>query len=686
MSHTYFVTGGTGFLGRFVVSRLLARGATVYALARPGSEHRLDVDPGDDDGGRDGVCADDAAGTQVQAGTLSEKRPGRLLPIAGDITLPKLGVHPEQREALKGRIDFFLHVAALYDLRGSEADLHAANVDGTRHALELCEELGAGAFHHVSSVAVAGSHEGVFDEEMFDEGQTFPHAYHRTKFEAEGLVRRTKTPWRIYRPSIIVGHSETGEIDKADGPYHFFKAIQKTRSLLPQWFPLVGLELGATNLVPVDFVAGAIDFLVHREGLDGRVFHLVDHRRQPVGEVINAFARAAHAPQLAVRLQPGAAGGLVRGLLTRAAKLPAVGDFGRELLSELSLAPEVLPHVALKTRFDARRTRRELLGAPMPEPPPLDDYAWRLWDYWERELDASAQRGSSETAMAGQHVLITGASSGIGRATALQIAAAGGIALLVARSEDKLREACAEIEAAGGHAYFYTCDLSDFEAIDELVDKVLAEHSHVDVLVNNAGRSIRRSVALSYDRLHDYERTIRLNYLGAVRLTMGLLPGMRARRRGHVVNVSSIGVQFNPPRFSAYVASKAALDAWTRVASSETLGDGVSFSTIHMPLVRTPMIAPTRIYDAFPAISPEEAAELICRAIRTKPKRINTRLGTFGEVAYTLAPKAMDRLLHAAYRVFPDSPAARGDGGPELDERVSAEARALAHVVRGVHW
>jgi NAD(P)-dependent dehydrogenase (short-subunit alcohol dehydrogenase family) len=204
------------------------------------------------------------------------------------------------------------------------------------------------------------------------------------------------------------------------------------------------------------------------------------------------------------------------------------------------------------------------------------------------------------------------------------------------------------------------------------------------MLVNNAGRSIRRSVMLSVDRFHDYERTIKLNYLGTIKLILGLLPHMKERGFGHVVNVSSIGVQTNPPRFSAYVASKAALDAFTRVVSSETIGDGITFTTIHMPLVRTPMIAPTKLYDSFPTISPDEAADLICEAIRAKPKQINTKLGTFGEVLYAIAPKAVDQVLHMAYNVFPESAAASGK--KDENEKASGEAMALAQLMKGVHW
>jgi NAD(P)-dependent dehydrogenase (short-subunit alcohol dehydrogenase family) len=222
------------------------------------------------------------------------------------------------------------------------------------------------------------------------------------------------------------------------------------------------------------------------------------------------------------------------------------------------------------------------------------------------------------------------------------------------------------------------------DSLDDLVDRVLADHARVDVLVNNAGRSIRRSIALSYDRFHDFERTMQLNYFGAIKLIIKLMPHFKEQKSGHVINVSSIGVQTNPPRFAAYVASKSALDAFTRCVGSEVIGDNVHFTTIHMPLVRTPMIAPTKMYDSFPTITPDEAADMVCEAIRAKPKQINTRLGTFGEVSYALAPKAVDQILHMAYKVFPDSAAARGEKDP--NEKASVEQIAMANLMKGVHW
>ena len=340
----------------------------------------------------------------------------------------------------------------------------------------------------------------------------------------------------------------------------------------------------------------------------------------------------------------------------------------------------------LVPRFDTRATQLALAGSGFEQPPRAAHYAGRLWDYWEREMDPDLSRDRTlEEALDGRHVLITGASSGIGRATALKVAAAGGVPLLVARNVERLEEVRAEIVAGGGTAFVYSADVVR-HGVGRRPRRARARRPPPRGHARQQRRPLDPPLdrAQSYDRFHDFERTMQLNYFGAIRLIMGLLPHMRERGQGHIVNISSIGVQTNPPRFSAYVASKAALDAFTRVVASETIGDGVTFTTIHMPLVRTPMIAPTKMYDAFPAISPDQAADMICEALRTRPKHMGTRLGTVGEVLYALSPKAVDRILHLAYRVFPDSAASRGEVATE--ERASFEQIAMATLTRGVHW
>ncbi len=661
---TYFVTGATGFIGRNLVERLLQRDGDIYVLVREGSVDKLQA---------------------LIAGKWPEAAADRVKPVLGDLAQPRLGVPKELVAQLGGEVRHFFHLAAVYDMTADEEDNRRANVEGTRHAVELANALQVGCFHHTSSIAVAGRFKGLFREDMFDQGQKLDHPYFLTKYESEKIARsQTTVPWRVYRPSIVVGDSTTGEMDKIDGPYYFFTAIKLARHYLPGWFPLVGPEFGRTNIVPVDFVADAMDHIAHQPDLDGQAFHLMSPEPQRSGDVLNAFARAAHAPQLSMRIDSRLLQALPKGTFSMLMQLPAARGVRKAVLSDFGIPDEVLGYVSFPAQFDTRDTERALQDSGIVVPP-LERYADRLWDYWERNLDPDLFKDRSfEGAVNGKTVLITGASSGIGKAAAFKIARAGGIPLLVARNVEKLEETKQQIEDMGGTAYAYSADISDPDSVDALCAQVLSEHPAIDILVNNAGRSIRRSIALSYDRFHDFERTIKLNYLGTIKLIMGLLPHMRERRAGLVVNVSSIGVQTNPPRFSAYVASKAALDAWTRVVGSECIGDNVHFTTIHMPLVRTPMIAPTKIYDSFPTISPDEAADLICEAIRAKPKHLGTRLGTFGEVAYALAPKAVDQILSTAYKVFPDSAAAKGE--KNLDEHASTEQVALAHLMRGVHW
>ena len=661
----YFVTGATGFIGRHLVQRLLEREGDIHVLVRAGSRDRLD------------------ALVERWGATAAE----RIKPVTGDLQEARLGLTDEQIGGLNGTIEHFFHLAAMYDMTASDEVNERLNVGGTRHAVELAGALHAGHLHHVSSVAAAGEFKGLFREDMFDEGQRLPSAYHRTKFDSEKVVRdQSSVPWRVYRPAIVVGHSQTGEMDKIDGPYYFFKAIQKARHALPEWVPLIGPELGYTNIVPVDFVADALDHIAHAHGLNFQAFHLTNPKAMRVGESLNAFAKAAHAPQLALRVDKRLTDALPKGTISMLMKLPQVREIRNTVLADFGIPPVVLEHMALRPQFDTRDTERALAGSGI-EVPELATYADKLWDYWERTLDPDLYKDRSfARTINGRTVLITGASSGIGRATALKVAAAGGIPLLVARGLEKLEALREEIEAAGGTAYVYSADLSDMAAIDAVVARILDEHPAVDFLVNNAGRSIRRSIKLSEDRFHDFERTMQLNYFGAIKMIMALLPHMRERGFGHVVNVSSIGVQTNPPRFSAYVASKAALDSWTRVVASEVIGDGVSFTTIHMQLVRTPMIAPTKLYDHFPTISPEQAGDLICEAMRSRPKEINTKLGTAGEVLHALAPKVMDQILHVAYNVFPDSAASKGEKAPAAAERASVEQLAMANIMKGVHW
>lgn len=261
---------------------------------------------------------------------------------------------------------------------------------------------------------------------------------------------------------------------------------------------------------------------------------------------------------------------------------------------------------------------------------------------------------SLEERVAGKVVMVTGASSGIGEATARRVGGAGATVLLVARSAEALARVREVIRAEGGTAIDLPTDLTDTEAVEAMAAGVVKVYGGVDLLLNNAGMSIRRSIVRSVDRADTYERTMELNYMAAVRLMLALLPSMRERGGGHVINMTTIAVQVNAPRFSAYVASKAALEAFTRVARTETLTNNIKFTNIRMPLVRTPMSEASPVWDVFPALTPDEAAAMVVDAIRRQPRELNTPFGSMVELGTRLTPGISDQLLHRFHRLFPE--------------------------------
>jgi NAD(P)-dependent dehydrogenase (short-subunit alcohol dehydrogenase family) len=667
---TYFVTGATGFIGKRLVKKLLGRRqTTVYFLVRKES---LDKVP-----------------ALLDYWGVSEER---AVAVVGDLGKPLLGVSKADQKQLAGKVKHFFHLAAVYDLKADAESQIVANIEGTRNAVALANAIKAGIFQHVSSIAAAGMYEGVFREDMFEEAEGLDHPYFATKHDSEKIVRKeSKMPWRVYRPAIVVGDSRTGEMDKIDGPYYFFKLIQRMRELLPPWVPAVGIEGGRINIVPVDFVVDAIDHIAHAKEGDKKAFHLVDPTPYRVGDMLNIFAKAAHAPQFALRVNAALIGFIPGSVRKGMLALTPVRRIRNAVMKDLGLPDDIITFVNYPTRFDARDATAALKGTGI-SCPRLEDYAYRLWDYWERNLDPDLFIDRTlKGQVQGKVIVITGGSSGIGLAAAHKIAQAGATTVIIARDLDKLAAAKKEIEAGlgdnenGGKVVTHSADLASNEGVDKATAWIIETFGGADFLVNNAGRSIRRGIESSYDRYHDFERTMQVNYFGALRMTMGLLPHMTAKRRGHIINISSIGVLTNAPRFSAYVASKAALDAWTACASSEFADVGIKFTTINMPLVRTPMIAPTKLYQNVPTLSPEEAGDLIVRAIVDKPVRIATRLGIFGAGLHALAPRIEQIVMNTTFRMFPDSDAAKGAKEGEK-QKATADQIAFANLMQGIHF
>lgn len=670
----YVVTGGTGFIGRRVVSRLLESrpDAQVWVLVRRRSLGRF----------------------ERLAAQWGDQWGERVKPLVAE--LPELDLSDEVLAEL-GEIDHVVHCAAIYDITAGEPEQRAANVEGTRAVIALARRLGA-TMHHVSSIAVAGDFRGEYTEDDFDVGQQLPTPYHQTKFEAELLVRSTPgLRHRIYRPAVVVGDSRTGEMDKVDGPYYFFGVLAKL-AVLPSLTPILLPDTGRTNIVPVDYVVDALVALAHADGRDGQTFHLTAEKTIGLRGIYRGVARAAGLPPL-------------RGSLPRSVAAPVLNVRGRARVvrnmaaTQLGIPAEVFDLVDLPPTFVSEKTRNALadFGIRVPE---FSSYAPKLWRYWAEHLDPDrARRDDPRGPLQGRHVIITGASSGIGRASAIAIAERGATVFALARNGAALDELVAEIRANGGAAHAFTCDVTDSASVEHTVKDILGRFDHVDYLVNNAGRSIRRSVVNSTDRLHDYERVMAVNYFGAVRMVLALLPHWRERRFGHVVNVSSAGVQARNPKYSSYLPTKAALDAFSDVVGSEVLSDHITFTNIHMPLVRTPMIVPSHRLNPVRAISPERAAAMVVRGLVDKPARIDTPLGTLAEAGNYFVPRTSRRILHQLYLGYPDSAAARGLAPaaeappPAVRRKPNRPVRAvtgglrtprgvkrLVRRVPGVHW
>ena len=635
-----FVTGGTGLIGRAVVERLLQRGVNVTLMLRRGAEERRKTE------------------LEVLA-TMAGGANGSLSHVTGDLAEPNLGLSEAGIAALSEAGHCF-NVAALYDIDADPEVIEKTNVDGTRHLLSALQKASFdGCLHHVSSIAVAGDFAETFTETMFQEGQELPHAYHRSKFESERLVRESKLDYRIYRPSSVVGDSKTGAIDRIDGVYFSFGAIKKLAYTLPAWVRLpVPRVRGRFNLIPVDYVADAMVHIAFAK-TDARVFHLVDPKPPPFVKMADMFCAAAGGPRLGPAINVAKMPG-VKKTGAMVSMLASVQELRDAFLSDLGIPISGLGVMNLKVRFEDGNTQAALAGSGI-SCPPLKTYAKTLYRYYEDHLDPMKQRPARyRRALSGKVVLVTGASRGIGLVVAHMAAEAGAKVLLVARDAAKLEAAVDEIRAAGGEAYAHAADLSSFEQVDGLAEAVLAQHGGVDVLIHNAARSIRRPIVASMDRFHDYERTMALNYFAPVRLTLRLLPSL-IERGGVISHVLTMGVLMPAPYFAAYLATKAALDAFGDSLMAELQHEGVHVSSVYIPLVKTEMMAPVEEYAGRrDLMTPKRAAAMILDGVVDRRRRVLTAQAALLAFSNRVTPATTSRILNLLVRTFPvgDTPSA----------------------------
>ncbi len=626
----YLVTGATGLIGKRLLPLLWERRASIDLLIRPSTrtQHSALIESF--------AAQASAWGATVQA-------------IEGD-----LGNADFQLE--HARYDHVFHLAGFYDLRASTDRLLEVNHGGTERLLGALQRGEfRGLFHHISSIAICGDFDGTFKESMFDEGQHHVHPYHRSKFLAERAVRKqTEIPYRIYRPGAVVGHSQTGEMDRIDGPYYLIRAIHLLRRWLPRWMPLPRYDVGPLHMVPVDYVAAALDHLAHIPSGDAAsTFHIVDPDPPSFPQTFNLLADAAEAPQMS-DLGPGELKRLLPGGEMLLEQLQSVRFMRAELMEDLEIPPSVIDAVNPALRLDSAQTEAALQSTSIRCPRP-EQYVDVLWSYYRRHLDPDkAPDALRSRHLREKRILITGASSGIGAALAVQCAQAGASVILVARREEALRSVAKEIQRQGGEAEYIVADLSDLDACDRVVERL--EAAPPDILVNNAGHSIRRPLAESLERFDDLQRLMQINYFAPARLIRGFLPKMRTDRAGHIVNILSAGAQMPSPRFGAYTASKAALAQLGDTLAAELLSENIHVTGVFLPWVRTPMIEATGRYKDLDAMSPQTAAGWIIEGIIHKRRRVIG--GPFARryLLHQTTPKMFSRVINLIYRIYADDP------------------------------
>ncbi|MBW1641521.1 MAG: SDR family oxidoreductase [Deltaproteobacteria bacterium] len=655
------VTGATGFLGKYLIERLIQNGHDITLLVRnPEQPAKKQI----------------IGRFREQADMIQQHgRDATITVWNGDVGQINFGLNAE---CSFSEFNHIYHLAAIYDLRADESLVLNTNVTGTEYLLKkLDEDQFSGCLHFVSSIAMAGNFQGEFSERMFAEGQKHNHVYNRSKYESEKLVREKRSAQvdyeiRIYRPSAIVGHSKTGEMERIDGPYYGFLAISALKKILPPWIPLVAPKINILmDMVPVDYVAEAIYSLSMMEQTeftdDIFCFHLTDPNALTLTEAAGLILKASGGPQMQITFSTDWAKSYLN-MVSKASDMKSIELLKNGLLNSLEIPAQTFDAMLTGVRFSSGETNRLLKNKGVVLPT-FDTYVAVLWDYYNRHLDPVRNKEQRcEQSFRGKVVLITGGSVGIGFASAKRCAEYGAKLILAARNQEKLDTAFSELlpiaKKNGGSIEVCACDISDLNECDALVEHVLKKYGHVDILFNNAGLSIRRSISKSLDRFHDFQRSMQTNYFGALRILMGFLPSMIERKHGHILYSSTMGTFSPTPRFGAYNASKSAMDAMFDAMAAEFTDRNIYFTSIKFPLVKTEMLAPTKDYDDMPATTPKEAAQMFVDAVLNKPRKQVTGMGMIMGITDLFAPNIMTQLFNYAYKIWPDE----NEDYPEMEQ------------------
>ena len=628
----FFLTGASGFLGKYLLE-LLCKDQdvkTIYLLLQDKS--RLDY---------------------IEQHLLNKNiQMKKIVFIQGDITKKNLDITENKFNLLLGNIDKIYHLAALYDLNANSKKLDLINHQGTKNTLEFAQKIKAKSFDYISSIAVAGNFSGKFFENDNLKKPKTKNAYYESKYKAELHIHNNcNIVYKIFRPGIIVGSSIDGYIEKVDGIYYIFNLLSELKKNLPAWFSLACPEGGILNLVPVDYVAKAIH-KISKSQTKNDIFHITDSAPYSFGQIIELLLQEQNSPKINFTIKNSFLNFLPKGFLSFLKNNYFLSKIYSVLLEYYKIPKSSLEFINYKTFFDNKNSQK-ILNKESINCPNLKSYIDVLYQYWDKNKNIENQKEQAlVTEIKNKHIVLTGATSGIGLETLKALSCYNINLTVIARDLVKLDKKITDIKNIKANIYKIKADFTDERQIKKAITKSITKFKNVDIIINNAGFSIRRDILKSNNDLENYKKLMQINYFAPLSLILSALDSMKQQNSGHIINISSIGVLTKAPKFSGYIAAKSALENFSYAADAELDKHNIKFTNINMPLVATPMINPVKIYKDIPTISSIDAKDLIMEAIIKKPKRIATKIGIFVNIIHAIMPSFGQVLNSESFEFF----------------------------------